>query len=211
MNRLPCLLPYCQTSFWSDLRMAGNVIVKHSLRWSRACRRSLRGFEGDFVEDALGEFVDRGAGAAAAINGVAGDAGKDELRFLAVFVDDFDLHSGLGKLFANGCGRIVIDFVGLILSEFADEIGAGRRRSFLIGRLLEDETAAGALDTGKGAVQIVDLSAGDIIGHDVRDLLIAQIDVFVAQNRVEIVVDLEDAGPRKIARVVIGAFLFSYL
>src|SRR6266700_432376 len=116
MNRLPCLLPYCQTSFWSDLRMAGNVIVKHSLRWSRACRRSLRGLVVDFVEDALGEFVDRGAGAAAAINGVSGDAGKDELRFLAVFVGDGDSHSGIGKLCANGCWRIVIFFVGPILT-----------------------------------------------------------------------------------------------
>jgi len=59
------------------------------------------------------------------------------------------LHSGLGKLFANGCGRIVVDFVGLILPELADKVWAGRRRSLLIGRLLEDETAAGALIQAK--------------------------------------------------------------
>ena len=172
------------------------------------------GFEVDFVEDALGEFVDGGAGVAAAVDGVAGNAGKDELRFSAVFVGDGDLHGGFGEILRYGRGRIVVDFVGLILAKLADKIGARRRLGFFvrrfIGGLLEDEAAAGAFDAGKGAIQVVDLGAGDVVGHDMDDLLIAQIEIFIAQNGVKIVVDLKNAGARKIARVIAGGFLFAY-
>src|SRR5437879_2785371 len=84
--------------------------------------------EVDFVEDALGEFVDCRAGIAAGVDGIADDAGKGELGFFAVLVGDGDLNGGFSEVFGNGCRRIVVDFVGLILAQFADDIGAGRRR-----------------------------------------------------------------------------------
>src|SRR5580693_6925787 len=87
----------------------------------------------DFVEDALGEFVDGWAGAIAAVDGVAGDAGEGEFGLLAVLIGNGDLHGRLGQLRRNRRGRIVVDLVGLIVLKLIDQIRARRRRGFRIG------------------------------------------------------------------------------
>src|ERR1700688_1372164 len=114
-------------------------------------------WEVDFVEDALGKFIDCGAAVGAAVDGVARDARKCILGFLATLIGKSDLHGRLRELRSNIRGGSVVDFVGAILFERAYKIRAGRRSALFIGRLLQDEADRRTLDADKGAIEIAHL------------------------------------------------------